>query len=532
MLLPLIASAVALQPLASSFNLVPYPASVSPRSESFELNANTVIVTSRDSLKVGQWLQHDLGGSTGYTLPLVVRAGSNRIEFVIDKRLTRLGSEGYTLSTGANGVEIRATQAAGLFYGAQTLKQLLPAAAYRLAPSRPSTRWVVPGVQIEDVPRFGWRGAMLDPCRHFIPKESVLRFIDALAMHKMNRLHFHLSDDQGWRIEIKAYPKLTTVGAWRTETVVGHNSGKYDGVPHGGYYTQDDIREIVAYAQSRFITVVPEIDMPGHMVAAITSYPELGDGKEHMVMREWGVSHSVLNLSDATLNFTKTVLDEICSLFPSEIIHIGGDECPRDQWNADQVEQARMKSRGVNEVSAYQSWFTAEMGKHLASKGRRLIGWDEILEGGDLPANAAVMSWRGTSGGIHGAKLGHDIVMAPTSHCYLDFYQVDPKTHKEPDAIGGLTPLDKVYGFEPVPAELSADEAKHILGTQGNLWSEYILNYKHVEYMAFPRLCALSEVAWSPKSVRDWNGFSRRLPTNLDRLTAMNVNFRPLDPAP
>jgi hexosaminidase len=389
-------------------------------------------------------------------------------------------------------------------------------------------------VSIEDAPRFPWRGAHLDAGRHFMPTGFVKKFIDLLALHKMNTFHWHLTDDQGWRIEIKKYPKLTTVGAWRTESVIGRQQAqrdpaqwKFDGEPHGGYYTQDDVREVVAYAKARHITIVPEIEMPGHAVAAIAAYPELGvTGESIPVATHWGIYDDILNADPATIGFMQDVLTEVMDLFPGPYIHIGGDEAAKAKWKASSRIQARIKELGAGDENGLQSWFIRQMDDFLTARGRRLIGWDEILEGG-LAANATVMSWRGTKGGIAAAQAGHDVVMAPNSHTYFDYYQ-SRDTAAEPIAIGGFLPLETVYSYEPVPAEIDAEHAKHVLGAQGQLWTEYMRDPRRVEYMAFPRMSALSEVVWTPAAGKDYADFRARLETHLKRLKALDVNYRPL----
>jgi len=388
----------------------------------------------------------------------------------------------------------------------------------------------MPCLEIEDYPRFSWRGMHLDVGRHFMPKEFIKKYIDLIALHKMNTFHWHLTEDQGWRIEIKKYPRLTQIGAWRKETIAGHFSKKpmkFDGIAHGGFYSQDDIREIVEYAHRRYVTVVPEIEMPGHSQAAIVAYPELGNLSEKLPMRTyWGVDENILNADESTILFMQDILTEVLGLFDSEFIHIGGDEAPKKQWEQSTKAQARIKELGLKDEHELQSYFIKRMDTFLTSKGRRLIGWDEILEGGLAPG-ATVMSWRGEKGGITASKAGHDVVMATTDYTYFDYYQGDPKM--EPLAIGGYLPLQKVYSYNPIPAGMSKEQAKHILGAQGQVWTEYISTPKKAEYMAFPRACALSEVLWTPMEKKDYNNFIDRLDIHLKRLDILDVNFRPLN---
>ncbi len=384
----------------------------------------------------------------------------------------------------------------------------------------------VQAVDIKDQPRFTWRGNMLDVGRHFFPVSFLKKYIDILAMYKINTFHWHLTEDQGWRLEIKKYPLLTETSSWRDETVIGHNTPEYDGIGYGGFYTQDQAREIVRYAADRYITVVPEIEMPGHSVAALTAYPNLGcTGGPYEVKKNWGVSKDVYCAGkDETFVFLKNVLDEVMDIFPSKFIHIGGDECPKDAWENCPDCQKRITDNGLKNEHELQSWFITQMDNYLTSKGRRLVGWDEILEGGLAP-QATVMSWRGVKGGIEAARQKHDVVMSPNSHMYIDHYQSQNK-EEEPLAIGGFLPVEKVYSYEPVPEELSVEEAKHILGVQTNLWTEYIPNTKKAEYMLLPRLEAEAEVAWTPKDKKDYPDFEKRLSIDYQRLDKMGINYR------
>jgi hexosaminidase len=422
-----------------------------------------------------------------------------------------LGPEAYRLETSMSGIRIVGGDDAGVFYAKQTLKQLAPAEG-----------GPVPGVVIEDRPAFGWRGSLLDVARHFMPKEFVLRYIDLLALHKLNVLHLHLTNDQGWRIEIQRYPKLTEVGAWRAETM-------NDGVPHGGFYTQDDIREIVDYAARRFIRVMPEIEVPGHTRAAIASYPELGNsGWPIGVKTSWGIETRVLNVEEATVEFFEHVFEEVFELFPSVFVHVGGDECPRDEWRASARAQQLRRERGLANEDELQSWFIRSLDTFFAENGRRLVGWDEILEGGLAPG-ATVMSWRGEEGGLAAAEAGHDVVMTPRWFTYFDYRQSDDLA--EPPAQPYLLPLEKVYSYQPIPSGLSAAAARHVLGAQFALWTEHIATPRQAEYMAFPRACAFAEVVWSEKR-QPYGAFLARLREHLPRLSALGVGYRPLDQSP
>jgi hexosaminidase len=434
--------------------------------------------------------------------------------------------EGYRLEVSSKGVRVRARTAAGAFYAVQTLRQLFPAQISAAQPMG-SVACAAPACVIDDEPRFGYRGLHLDVSRHWFSVDMVKRYIDLLAAHKLNRFHWHLTDDQGWRIEIKRYPKLQTMGACRTETLVGHYSDtpeRYDGAPYCHFYTQEEVKQVVEYARHRFVTVIPEIEMPGHALAALTAYPELGcTGGPYEVAKKWGVFDDVFCAgNDATYAFLENVLDEVCALFPGQYIHVGGDECPKTRWQTCPKCQARIRREGLKDEHALQSYVIGRASQMLAKHGKKLIGWDEILEGGLAPS-ATVMSWRGTEGGIAAARAGHDVVMTPGSHCYLDYYQSDPQT--EPLAISGYLTLEKVYSYEPIPTELTPAEAKHILGAQGNLWTEYIGTDDYIEYMVYPRACALAEVVWSPAKSRNWADFSRRVRVHFDRLEAMGVDY-------
>ncbi len=511
-------------------SIIPQPSHLTSIPGEFVLTAKTAIVVQRETLTQGKQLAAMLRPATGFYLRTFKRNAKTgpAIVLTLDSSLSDINAEGYRLEVTPKNIVISATQAAGLFYGCQTLLQLLPADIFRAA-TVAETTWSIPCVSITDNPRFQWRGLLLDVARHFMPKEFVKKYIDLMALHKMNSLQLHLTDDQGWRVEIRKYPQLTDVGAWRKETLAGHYGDKprrYDGTRHGGFYTQDDIREIVEYARQRFVTIVPEIEMPGHAQAAIAAYPELGNsGKPLPVFTLWGVNPNIFNANEATILFMQDVLTEVLDLFPSAFIHIGGDEAPKGQWEKSPEAQARIKELGLKDEHELQSYFIKRMDTFLARQGRRLIGWDEILEGGLAPG-ATVMSWRGEKGGISASQAGHDVVMAPTGFTYFDYYQAKGN---EPLAIGGFLPLSKVYSYNPIPDVLTDSEAKHVLGVQAQLWTEYIPCPKKAEYMAYPRACALAEVAWTCPEKKDYDCFLQRLKRHVKRLDVLDVNYRKLD---
>jgi len=505
----------------SMTSIIPQPVNIASQDGHFEINSATLVVADETAHSVASMFNEMFAPATGFQFRIVEDTDrqTNRIVLKLDSsQQSELGEEGYRLTVSRETVILTAPERAGLFYGLTTLKQLLGPEIFS-GTKVDNVKWSLPCVTITDYPRFQWRGMHLDVCRHFMPKEFVKKYIDLIALHKMNVFHWHLTEDQGWRIEIKQYPKLTEVGAWRKETIIGHargsrNTWPFDGTPHGGFYTQDDIREIVAYARDRFVTVVPEIEMPGHSQAAIAAYPELGNYDKQMdVCTWWGYGEDVFNVQESTITFLQNVLTEVMDLFPSKYIHIGGDEVPKHHWQNSESAQARMKELGLDNKEQLQSWFIKQMDTFLTEHNRRLVGWDEILEGGLAPG-AVVMSWRGTEGGIAAAKSEHDVIMAPVSHLYFDYYQSTPEG--QPLAIGGFTPLEKVYSFEPFPDTLTPEQTEHILGAQGQVWTEYILDPKHVEYMALPRMCALAEVVWTPAEEKDYDGFFERLTESCD----------------
>ena len=513
----------------SEIAIIPQPRKITLGTSSFRFNKRTeLVVENVDQELIAHQLANLFETAAGWKLPIHVggNEGSNQVYF---KTELLMDPEAYSLDIQESRMVITAAKPAGFFYAVQTLRQLLPP-DIESCQVMDSVQWLVPVVNISDSPRFKWRGYMLDVSRHFFPKIDVLRMIDNLALHKINTLHLHLVDDQGWRIEIKKYPKLTEVGAWR----VDHEDLPWNERPkqkagekatYGGFYTQEDIKEMVAYAQSRFITIIPEIEMPAHVTSALAAYPQYSCSRGPFTVLPggvWPVTDIYCAGNDSTFLFLEDVLSEIIDLFPSKYIHIGGDEATKTEWEKCPKCKMRIKTEGLKNAGELQSYFIKRIEKFINSKNRILLGWDEILEGG-LPPKATVMSWRGIQGGIDAAKQGHDVVMTPTSDCYIDYYQ--GPADLEPLAIGGYLPLSKVYSFDPVPKELNTEEAKHILGGQVNLWTEFVPNLKHAEYMAFPRLAAMSEVLWSAKELRNWKDFSRRIQTMMRRYDQMNVNY-------
>jgi len=515
--------------------VIPAPASLEVHTGSFRFNDGTAVFLTSDESgtrgMVDRFLD-ELRAATGLPLPFAPTDTESRprnsllLAIVPD---AEANGEGYRLTSDSHHVEISASGDAGLFYGLQTLRQLLPPSVEASAPAE-GTPWVVPSVEIVDSPRFSYRGLQLDVGRHFFPAPFIKRYIDLMARYKLNYFHWHLTEDQGWRIEIKEYPQLTEVGSVRKETILDKNFNPYvgDGIPAGGFYSQDEIREIVAYAAERYVTIVPEIEMPGHSTAALAAYPELACSTGPFeVSTVWGVKDDIYCPKEETFTFLTNVLTEVMDLFPGPFIHIGGDEVPKRRWQESPLAQGIIRREGLSDESELQSWFIRRIEKVLAEHGRRLIGWDEILEGG-LPANAVVMSWRGMEGGIEAARQGHDVIMTPKNYVYLDYYQGPPES--EPLAIGGFLPIDSVYAFEPVPPVLTPSEAKHILGGQANVWTEYIKTTEQVEYMAYPRALALAEVVWSEPERREFGDFMTRLRTNLGHLDALGVRYRVPDP--
>ncbi|MFD0142955.1 MULTISPECIES: beta-N-acetylhexosaminidase [unclassified Streptomyces] len=559
----------------TAHDLIPAPLSVEgPHRRGLVLDRRTTLDAAPGTETAERWLRTTLGAA--FALPLPAAAGENAPHGIRLRIDDTLAPEAYRLHVLVDqAVEITGGGPAGVFWGAQTLRQLLGPEAFRTAPVNREVTPGLPVLGIEDAPRFAWRGLMLDVARHFMPKGDVLRQLDLMAAHKLNVLHLHLTDDQGWRVEIRRHPRLTEVGAWRARTKWGHRASPlWDETPHGGFYTQDDIREIVAYAAERHITVVPEIDVPGHSQAAIAAYPELGntdvvDTAALTVWDTWGVNPNVLAPTEATLRFYEGVFEEVLELFPSTFVHIGGDECPKDQWKASPTARARIEELGLADEDELQSWFVRHFDRWLADRGRRLIGWDEILEGGSraegragvetdeeeggrhdrpcdeegrhrvrapggetttlgLAPGAAVSSWRGYGGGVTAAEAGHDVVMCPEQYVYLDHRQAPGED--EPMPIGYVRTLEDVYRFEPLPPGLSPEAAAHVLGAQANVWTEVMENRSRVDYQVFPRLAAFAEVAWSALPApeqRDFAGFEHRMTAHYRRLDALGVGYRP-----
>ncbi|MHC2992321.1 beta-N-acetylhexosaminidase [Pontibacter sp. HJ8] len=510
-----------------TISIIPQPVKLVQQSGSFAIGKETRIFVDPKNVElrnIGEYLAKHIQKMTGVQPAVIQKApdknSSQHIYLTLSTPVDTLGAEGYTLNVQPTQVVLAAKEPHGIFLGTQTIRQLLP--------PQPTTAPVsIPALEVVDKPRYQWRGMHLDAGRHFQPVEFVKEYIDYLAMHKMNTFHWHLTEDQGWRIEIKKYPKLTEVGAWRDGTLIGHYSNQphqFTNERYGGFYTQEQIKDVVKYAQERYINVVPEIEMPGHAVAALTAYPELScTGGPFQVEKKWGVFDDVFCAgNEQTFKFLEDVMTEVLALFPSKIVHIGGDESPKTRWEKCPKCQKRIADEGLKDEHELQSYFIQRMEKFLNAKGRTIIGWDEILEGGLAP-NAYVMSWRGTEGGIAAAKQHHYVVMTPGSHVYFDHYQGEPSL--EPTAIGGLTTLEKVYSFEPTPSVLSAEEKKYILGAQANVWTEYIPTTDHVEYMVFPRISALSEVLWTPAKLKDWKSFQNRMQQQYKRYDALGINY-------
>ncbi|MDN3640204.1 family 20 glycosylhydrolase [Simiduia curdlanivorans] len=504
--------------------IIPLPASVKRLEGQFSVNAQTVIVATEDALPIAQYIQSQFGPATGYRFPIVSnQTADNAIALILDDKT--YAKEAYQLTVTEQGVQIKASTAVGLFWGVQSLRQLFGSDIELNAPVNKHA-WPLPAVDIQDQPAFSYRGMHLDVSRTFFPVSFIKQYIDLLAMHKLNYFHWHLTDDQGWRIEIKKYPRLTEVGAWRDETVVGHTydrDGLYDGQKLGGFYSQAEIRDIVAYAQQRQVTIIPEVDVPGHASAILKAYPEYGCvSKEFSVQKNFGVFPEVLCPTEKTFSFLDDVFSEVVALFPSPYIHVGGDEVKTEQWQSCADCSAIMAEKGLKDYLALQGYFISRVEASINKMGRKIIGWDEILEGNVAPS-ATITSWRGIEGAIHAAKEGHDAIMAPGSHLYFDHYQ--SRSIDEPLAIHGLTPIRETYSFEVIPEQLqNTDAAKRILGAQGHLWTEYVRSPAKAEYMVLPRMSALAEVVWTDVSKRSWEDFSKRLPALMERFSTKGLN--------
>lgn len=509
--------------------IIPAPVSLMMGKGEFCFTGKTKIIIPADDSecrRIADMLATLVHNPTGTIPEIVEGTGSKRGSVFMAYDPEMENDEGYMLSITGKGINISAKSPAGFFYAIQTIRQLLPSDVEK-AQLIEGLKLTVPACLIEDSPRFGYRGMHLDVGRHMFPVAEIKKYIDMLALHKMNTFHWHLTEDQGWRIEIKKYPELTTIGAYRNETVIGHAGRpplKYDGTRYGGYYSQEEVKEIVVYAGERFITVIPEIEMPGHALAALASYPELScTGGPFEVGRKWGICEDIFCAGkEETFTFLQDVLSEVIELFPGKYIHIGGDEAPKARWQKCSLCQKRIKDEGLADEHELQSYFIQRIEKFLLANDRKLIGWDEILEGGLAP-EATVMSWRGIKGGIAAAREKHDVIMTPNSFVYLDYYQAEPAG--EPLAIGGYLPLEKVYSFDPMPEELTEDEQKYILGVQGNVWTEYISTPEHLEYMAFPRAFAIAETGWTPDRLKDFEDFHARFEVQKKRYDALDLNY-------
>jgi hexosaminidase len=521
------------EPTSSEVNIIPRPNRFFMGDTYFKIKDDTKVVLQiedEEIRKLGDFLASTLRKITGFEIPIVLYDEAREVNGDILLNLSRSlnkNDEAYHLEYRSTNYILQANGGKGLFYAMQSFLQLIPP---EVLVAENMGQFKIPGLNLSDAPRFAYRGMMLDVSRHFFPKEFILKFIDLMATYKFNTFHWHLTDDNGWRIEIKKYPLLTEVSAWRVDREEFHWLEREAPKPgeeatYGGFYTQEEVKEIIKYAQDRYITIIPEIEMPGHVSEVFAAYPELScTGKEMTVNpgAYWPITDIFCAGKEETFDFIENVLDEVIALFPSEYIHIGGDEATKTEWEKCKLCQARMKKEGLKNEHELQSYFIKRVEAYVLSKGKQIIGWDEILEGGLAP-EATVMSWRGMEGGIEAAEQGHDVIMTPTSHCYFDYYQADREF--EPVAIGGFTTLKKVYSFEPIPPELSDEEAKHILGAQGNVWTEYIASPEHAEYMAIPRMIALAEVLWSSKNKRNYKHFNRRLQTHFKRFDLQNINY-------
>ena len=512
---------------AQQLPLIPFPTEIiSVGAGEFTLTSATKIVLRTNVAEVKKscdFFLELINPSTGLNIGY---AASSTSPIIVELDATVSHPEGYSLKVTSKDVTIKAQTATGVFFALQTLRQLLPPEIESRSAVAGQT-WKIPEVEINDAPRFAYRGLLLDVARHFYPVSDIKRYIDLMVLHKFNHLQLHLADDQGWRIEIKQYPKLNSISSWRKETLIGHLDNlphKYDGIPHGGYYTQTELKELVQYAADRHITIVPEIDMPGHATAILAAYPEFACiDSTFEVAGYWGILPNVLCPREETFKFLENIMDEVMSIFPGKYIHIGGDECPREQWKRSEICNNLLKQNGYENYDQLQTWFMRRMVQYLQSHGRQVIGWDEIIDGGTIDG-ATIMSWRGEQGGITAAQKGNNVIMTPHRYCYIDYYQWRMRD-EEPLAQGGYLPLSMVYQYDPVPKELNDEQKKRILGSQGNLWTEYISDFKYVEYMVYPRACAIAEITWTPANKKSYNQFLIRLREYSKRLEILNVNF-------
>ncbi|MCU6768564.1 beta-N-acetylhexosaminidase [Barnesiella propionica] len=512
--------------LSERYPIIPKPVQVTYQKGDFIFSGNIAVKvrTIKPDYKKAADFLIDYTNRTG-AVTLVYAPEDAKGKSIVFDTDQNIKPEGYSLNISPEQITILSSDEAGAFYAVQTLRQLLPVECEKKIYNK-NIHMKVPAGIIKDEPRFTHRGFMIDAGRYFFPADYVKKQIDIMALNKLNRLQLHLTDDQGWRIEIKSHPELTKIGAWRKETLIGHKNIKphhYDGKPHGGFYTQEELKEIVKYASDRFIEVIPEIEMPGHAQAVLATYPQLAcKPDKYEVSCIWGVHKNVLCTKEATFRFLEDVLTEVFAIFPSNYIHIGGDECPKDRWKECPTCQNNIKKLGLKDEHELQSYFISRMEKFINSHGKKIIGWDEILEGGLAP-NATVMSWRGEAGGVKAAEMEHPVIMTPRNICYLDYYQSQDKEN-EPLAIGGYVPLDSVYLYNPVAA-IKNEYQKYVMGVQGNLWTEYISTSEHAEYMTYPRLIALAEVNWTPIDHKDYNDFLKRLSKQIKRLDELDVNY-------
>lgn len=505
-----------IMPCFSQYQLIPQPVNLKLENGYFQLSSSTKILNNGNSTQSSDYLAKQIKRQVGLNFNNNSKVGNEIVFNIIAKEnFSSKNPEAYQLNIKKGKISINATSEKGLFLGIQTLLQLI---------FEHKKDFKIPDLQIVDEPQFSWRGMHLDVSRHFFSVDEVKQYLDYLALYKMNTFHWHLTDDQGWRIEIKRYPKLTSIGSMRKETIVGKNDSKtFDGKPYGGFYTQEQIKDVIKYAEKLNITIIPEIEMPGHALAALSAYPELAcTPGPFEAATKWGVFDDVFCPKEETFTFLDNVLDEVIQLFPSQYIHIGGDECPKTRWKESKFCQDLIKEKNLKDEQGLQSYFIQRIEKYVNSKGRKIIGWDEILEGGLAP-NAAVMSWKGTSGGIEAARSKHFAVMTPGEFCYFDHYQGNPD--HEPLAIGGFLPLKKVYSYEPITTELSKEEMPYILGAQANLWTEYIPNFEQVQYMLFPRLMALSEVSWGTSDPEKYDAFETRVKKQFRLLNHLKINY-------